>query len=1403
MNTRSIIELNRRFWLVEDAGHSGKGPADVRRDQREAIESFLSGRPLLPGVAWDELLRLRRVVILAEAGTGKTEEFKLRTRTLLNEGQCAFFCRMESIAEGRDFRGALLLEEEEEDEARFEKWLSGDAVGHFFIDSVDEAKLRVPSVDAALCSLVRALGDAKGRAHVYLSSRASEWDAGRDFAGFRDRFRDRLGGLPRIAFLLPLNFEQQGLFVEKLGLPGGKAMLESARRLGDYLVNRPLDLRSTSEYWGKHGRIDSHMKMVEHSVSKNLAEWEPERAKRRPLGLDKARLGAENLAATLTLCGESRIRIPSTEFVRKDEVDASEALPDWGAGEIAALLERPIFDPEIYGAVRFHHREAREYLAASWFKRMLDSGASPLRVLPAFQTTTYDETFVRPAMRPVAAWLAQMERGTREFSRRMLELEPVALMSHGDSSELPLPIRRDTLRAYAGKISDDSEIGIIGDAQLARFASAGMADTINKLLDAYDSSRHVLELLLRIVAAGKIAGCAKKALAIALDESKPKSVRHYAIFAVAVVDNEQSRKLAKVTVRRAEKWMGRTLVNAMRHLFPEAMSVRQFLDCLEKAAGKWRRSLFRAGDLVEGIRFECVDNDKKRELLGGILEVAGKRPIEWRRDPVLARLVARVLVPLMGDSDAPHEDEKILSAIEALGAYSGMGLSEKADIRKNITANWRLVHTLFWRAFRRKQRPVGLASDMWELTVHPELLREFLSDIRKSQDAKEREAAFYAVWGIWQAHGREAPGILDKIRGAFSLDEDMARKLDQCIQSVAENRREQERREKSRTREEKKRTRKDKRALQQSVDFLQKMSTRLCSFDTDVPPDVSRALQWLLQWIQDNDNVRSAENRQPHCWERMVPVFGREVADCARRGMVKFWRTQIPPLPSDEQWGICGDTLVGIYGLDILSRMQLNWADNLTAGEAFRAVRHAMRCHGKFPEWFYALFRAHPNAVDAAVRPEMEKNIREGIVNGSGVLNIMPSSDDLVGGHFARMALDILEANPQMHSMSRHYVGPLLRLLGDGEGREMVVGCYKRRVSCSESDEERAFWLAEWLRVDACNAIEELEARVCGASRRESAKGVMVALCAGLAREAEGHGAQNLDPDKIEFLNGIGNFRRVLRLVLMHVGHEDDEDDSGGYNRARIFRDDLVRLLASKFPGNEACHAMLELAEDPDLKDVRIRGFLRGLARKRAEDDASANFRAWTPARVIGFAKKRTPPFGDPDMFFQHVRSVLDEFQKNLETGDFSNAPLLMLGKEREAQLWFADRLREQGGGAFIVDREGEVVDGNKPDIRLHSSVKGGGVVSIEMKIVDKEQGNLSQLQGALKQLLQYLRDPKARHGVLLVIYKGGKRRGWKIPGNNSANFAELKRALDAHAQEMARESEGVDDIRVIGVDLS
>ena len=1434
MNDNHLIELNRRFWLVDDAGggleksvrqrrrdsdapstlalegpipsvkstdvdsgDSKKDAENIRR-QRRAIASVLSENPGLPVVSWGELLARHRVVILAEAGAGKTEELTLRECALREEGKNAFLCQMEDIAREGDFRKALLLPEDAE---RFDEWLRGGEDGYFFVDAVDEVKLTGNfQVAAAFRRLSWALSGIQGRARLFVSSRASELDAGRDFTAF---VKCLCSEKPlSIARLRPLNPEQQELFVGNLGLSGGKEMLDAARRIGDYLVNRPLDLRATAKYWETHGRIDSPMKMTEHSVTENLRERDPARDKKRPLSSNKARRGAEDLAAALTLCGESRIRIPSSAFSHPGRIDASDALPDWGADDVSALLERPVFDPKIYGAVvNFHHREVREYLAARWFKRILDDGGlseSVRSVMPAFQAVKYGERFVYPAMRPVAAWLAQMKRG--KFCDWMSEADPIAMMSQGDPSVLSSELRGNILRHAAQKIGDNLETEKFYNIPLGRFGGADIADTVNELLDKFSDKEDVVEFLLRIVAEGKISECADRALAIALNESTPKELRVSAINATASAGAEHAKKLAEGAVNQANKWTGRALTHAMRLLFPQSMSIGQFVRCIEKKAGTWER-LNSDSHLLESVPLDAMDAGQLREFLNGILAAAKTRakPSGAWAESLTATLAARALMLLLDSTDAPHEDEDILRAAEALNEHSGIGFSNQGDVAAKISANWRLIYALFWRVFHRKG---------WvelRLPDSPELFQAFLSDIQNKTDEKEREEAFWVIWN-WNSQTRSQEEILSEMRDALTGDDEMLRKMDERLEQRAKGVRRRKRLDAVHKGRERKRKEAEEKQLRDSVEAVREMAPRLRDFDAVAPPEVVRALLYLEDWVGRSSAKSGDESDESDAcrWKSMSPVFGEEAAHCARDGMMKFWRTYAPPLVSEvragkSSWSTDARVFLGIAGLDILHRQQPDWADKLTAGEASLAARYATHSHNHFPEWFAALLPKHSDAAREVIRAEMEKDIRE-FSSGNVYPNILPAmlrNGEPVGKFFARIALDILEENSAAGKNAWHDVSHLLHFLKEGDDAERKVHFYRRRVAETDDITERPFWLAEWMRADANAALNELERRLRDISNPDDAKKFMTNFCGKLGGEMRGQNAE------AGLLNSVALLRKALRLTLAHVRHEDDIDRAGGRDRIRRHAQDFRRVLYNHLvdcPGEEAHLAMMELSKDEKL-DNRTRENLRAYARRCAEKAAGAELPFKTPAEVVDFAKDRIPPFHKPEAFFEYVLSILDELRDNLETGDFSEADSLSSGDEETTQIWFAARLRERGKGRFGVTREPEVIDGKKPDIRIHSD-KGGWMISIEVKIAD---GNsFSDLRKALgKQLPQYLRDTDARHGILLLVHKGGKKQGWETPSKNSANFAELTEALESEAKQLSREMKGVDDIRVVGVDLS
>ena len=77
------VALDRTFWPVGDE-------EDLDPDVQRAQAAFG-----LAGKSWEDLLEMPRVVILAEAGTGKTHELQVKAEALKAEGHAAFFCRIE------------------------------------------------------------------------------------------------------------------------------------------------------------------------------------------------------------------------------------------------------------------------------------------------------------------------------------------------------------------------------------------------------------------------------------------------------------------------------------------------------------------------------------------------------------------------------------------------------------------------------------------------------------------------------------------------------------------------------------------------------------------------------------------------------------------------------------------------------------------------------------------------------------------------------------------------------------------------------------------------------------------------------------------------------------------------------------------------------------------------------------------------------------------------------------------------------------------------------------------------------------------------------------------------------------------------------------------------------------
>jgi hypothetical protein len=152
----SYVDLDRRFQPL----------SETDAEQLEVLDAFPVYRA---GLSWPDVLKKRRVVILAEAGSGKTKEFQQKSAELAKQGFASFFATLEEV--GTTGLDAALKSQQ----AALAAWKASDSKGWFFLDSIDEAKKARVRLGKALEFIAQDLKGCEARAHIVLSGRHSDW----------------------------------------------------------------------------------------------------------------------------------------------------------------------------------------------------------------------------------------------------------------------------------------------------------------------------------------------------------------------------------------------------------------------------------------------------------------------------------------------------------------------------------------------------------------------------------------------------------------------------------------------------------------------------------------------------------------------------------------------------------------------------------------------------------------------------------------------------------------------------------------------------------------------------------------------------------------------------------------------------------------------------------------------------------------------------------------------------------------------------------------------------------------------------------------------------------------------------------------------------------------------------
>lgn len=1424
------VDLNRKFLPV-----SNKDDADP-----DAIRfNYLWSREPQPG--WQELLQMPRVIVLAEAGTGKTEEFRETARRLRREGKAAFFCAIEElVSEGieRAFDVGTFSE--------FNAWLETNESGWFFLDSVDEARLvSHDHFKRALKRISLSLDSATQRAFIYISGRGSDWNAISDLALIEEYLptpksdeeslkssesatpeqldnsanneeADATGPI-KIFRLSPLSQEQITLFSSHHGVIQPQCFIEAVERAdAGIFAERPRDLIDLVEYWKQFGKIASLEEMTEFNIQQKLTETNPAHIKWNPLPALKARAGAETIAAALTFSRSNFIALPDPQSPIHPaySLDAMALLSDWQSSEVESLLRRALFDEATYGRARIHHRSVREYLTAQWLYKLLVAGKSRRNVEQWLFAERYGLKVVIPSMKPIVAWMALWDD---IICQKLCDIAPEILIGYGDPSRLPIPTREILLRKFAEVCASnryyDESLDI---SAVRRLADARLASTINQLLEEYRSNEEVRQLLLRTIWQGAIKECAEAALSFSIDASMDRYTRIGGIRAIGVCGNNDQKQQLITSILANAGTEDVDLTSAVcEQFFPALISVNELLETIEKTPKPKRFSISPASHALEQIVEQCPD-DKLLPLLTGLVCLLETEPYyrgnfckisdkySWLI-PHAANIAQRLLV-----NTSPCLDEPVLRTVELMTQSRRYQIETsrgpKTDLQTIVDALPELRYLFFWRAVKRireiRNKKNERLDDWWFVRIEPapwkvipEDFAYFLTQAKSLPDLDNQMVAYSVSLTLWSDGGRDNMK-LKELRELASGNSEMATKLNAYLNPPPMSRETLKDQREMKQWEIKQEKNKQQQLIQRQIWIkkLQSDPSQLRNITKSTLKEKFPNLCWLASAIREHKEQGPSKWGIGR-WEVLVDEFGRDVAEAARDGLMAYWRFYQPTKRKDN--GIPNGLITGFVGLAIEARTIPAWTRQLTDQEAVLAASYALHEMNGFPDWTVDLLTVHPQVFDNIFRQEFrwEFGLSEGERSTPvhyTLAQLRYSGPPELRARYCPYILELLIGKEPWFDQTLEHVLSIVLQWNELDTTKFAVLARKRHAE--SADERRSLtWLVAWLCVDADNALVALKywlSRVRGKIRR---KEKMARFCGAMgSHNFERFGSKYRDFERIEIL------KKFVPMVYSHIRIEDDNVHDGAYTPdARDSAEGMRGYLLGRVcdtPGRQAFEALLEFSKN--LPHKRSRERMQVIALRRAAADAE--FVSWESPDIIKFALEGEKQPSTHRELFDFVCGRLDDIKYDLEDGDYSiSATLQRVDQETELRNWFVNSLRTEARGKYSVSPEEELADAKRPDIRVHVPAIDAPCV-VELKISDNWSfgDHIERLNNQL--VGQYLRDARSRFGVFLLVRRHKLR--WR--SNRMLAFEELVECVQSEADRIVPERPDLDGIKVIGIDL-
>lgn len=1253
------VPLTRHFRLIPDA---------YQKDDLPLGELWL-GSSHSENQTWEMLFTEYRVVILAEAGAGKTYELQRAANLLRNQGKAAFFIRIEDLSDR--FETAFEIGTAE----AFSAWLSGTDEAWFFLDSVDELRLtEARAFEQALRYFADQVGPASQRAHVYVSSRPHAWRPQRDRALLEELFPfapqmtsletdgiddpaedtevaadnyttqtadDPLPAL-RLYQLTSLSINDIEIFAQHSGVSDAAVFLEELER-GNLLTlaGLPFDLRDLIGTWLAEHALANRLTILQQSIARQF-----DHAARDLPTLTRSRLeeGAELLAIGVVLTGISSVRLQ--ESGSEAAIKPDTLLQGWSCAELNALLTCGIFGEPVYGEVRFRHREIRELLAARWISHRLGVEANRSEIESWIFRRQYEQTVLSVRLRPLLPWLILLDERIRN---RVTRDYPDVVLEGGDAAVLPLAARAETLTRVIEQITDANSAlrGLDNDA-IVRIAGPDLETLTLELIDKHAKHDDAIFILGRLAWQGKMRRCVEPLASIAVEPGRGRYARIVSVRVVAALSNTQRFLQLWQDILACEASVPQGVFSELVSYAPSQQeSIELILQTLTRS-GKHER--YDASGLTSSLagfveRLALCGQSNALELLHGFAEgllgllkktphiergnCAVSKAYQWLM-PV-ALLCVEHLIAARAPAALSSTSLALLSVVPALLHWSDTELREALKTFATLVPQWpSLNDALFWwtvAEYRKQTRKTGQPlRDDWPVTW-PGHFWSFdevsfprtLAWIRERALEDDQYVALARAYRTYRENGHPQcwlDQLLAAVHDHAGLQATLKAWLNPPPDPATSRLQAQERKYQLQSVRRKKKRSKEWDAFVARV----MVNPEIVRHPPGLKANEFSQIQYHLM-----EHIRAGKGLYKRSeggnWGALIPEFGNEVAEAYRDAATAFWRAYQPNTRSEGAApnSIPVAVMFGLAGLEIELKSESAIA-RLTNAEAEAALRYALWEINGFPHWFEPLCRLYPLAVTSVLHPEIQWEL----------LNSLPEQNSYYVLH------DLVYYAPGLHGalapaiydwVSKHQVVNYdclnycrLIMTSSGISAAQIAGLAATKVGDPSTPAQLLpVWHAVRVHADPYLALPPLKHAFRSMSASKAARFgeiFSVALLGGRRETVKSAGRFQI-PSLL---------KELYLLVHRVVRASDDVNRANTGVYSPVLRDDAQdareRLfgLLSELPKETTYRTILELAvEHPE---PRFRAYMRSSALQRATVDG--DLALWSEAEVASVARRLT-----------------------------------------------------------------------------------------------------------------------------------------------------------------------------------